>query len=121
MTASPRMCSSSLTPASAMRSPPIPRKANGAPEAFSSRATPDAWRSPDVSPTTNRISRTSGDRRRRGALERGHVALDLLDDAQRHGERVATVLAGHHHRRLPLDRGDEALVLETQGLALGCL
>src|SRR6185503_7500569 len=123
-TARLRMCSSIETPAACIRSPPTPRIRNGAPRAASSRATLDACRSPDGSPATNRISRTRCERGR-GApsapLQGRQRFVDLPDDPQGNGERVAPVLTGHDDRRLPLDRGDEALVLEPQRLALGRL
>src|SRR5688500_209725 len=125
-TARSRMCSSRCTPAACMRSPPTPRNRNGAPRAPSSRATPDACVSPDGSPATNRISRTSDGQRLRRAppatpFERGERLLDLAHDPQRDRERVAAILAGDDQRRLPLNRGNEALVLEAQRLSLGGL
>src|SRR6185436_9866405 len=107
MTARPRICSSMRTPAAAIRSPPTPRMGMADAPVPSARATPAACRSPDGSPATNRMSRT----KRRLRL------LDFADDTQRDFEGVASVLAGDHHRRLALDRRDEALVLESQRLS----
>src|SRR5918992_4019234 len=112
--ARPRTCSRRRTPAACMPSPPIPTRSNEVPVATSSRATPAAWRSPDVSPATIRISGTRG----RGPLgEDRQRPLDLADDPERDGERFPPVLAGHHYRPLARDGGDEALELETQRLA----
>src|SRR5512138_904066 len=116
MTARRSACSISSTPAARISSPPIPVKAYGAPCATSARATPAAWRSPDASPATNRISRTgrhgdaSGERRQR--------PLDVRDDLQRDRQRLATSLPGDRHRRLATDGREEALELQSQRLAL---
>src|SRR5690242_18634979 len=112
MTASRSVCSMSETPAAAIRDPPIPVSARSGTRAPSSAATPAACRSPDVSPATNNTSRTG----RSG--ECGKRTLDLAHDAERERERFASVFPGHGHRLLAPHRGDEALELEAQRLAL---
>src|ERR1044071_1215089 len=116
ITARFRTCSRSWTPAALIWSPPTPTSVYGAPNALSSLATPAAFMSPEVSPATNRISGTRANRRPR--LERGQTALDLLDDAQRDRERLASRGAGHRDRGSPLDRLDEALELQTKRVSL---
>src|SRR6185503_18907612 len=101
MTAMPRMCSSSFTPAAAIKSPPMPRIAMAGTRATKARATPEACKSPDGSPATIKMSRT----------ERCLRLLDFAHDAERHFQRVPAVLARHDDWRLALDRRDEALVL----------
>src|SRR5258708_6138905 len=106
----------SRTPASRSRSPPIPVSANGASSPISSSATPDAWRSPEASPATNRISRTAADR---DASQGRHSPLDLLNDAERHRQSLASIVAGHGHGRLAAHRAEETRDLEDQRLPLG--
>src|SRR5688572_5168889 len=99
-----------------MRSPPMPRIANGAPRRRSSRATLEAWRSPEGSPTTKRISRTSGRAGGMRAPERRQRLLDLTHDAERHRQRIAAIFSRDHHGSLAGDRRDEAVVLQAQRL-----
>src|SRR5256885_6291776 len=127
-TARSRMCWSTCTPASCIRSPPTPVSRKDAPSpppcafprtrALSSRATLDACRSPDGSPAMKRISRTVvGDRRPRPS-EGGQCLLDLAHDAQRDRERISAILSGDNDLRFALNGGDKTLVLEAQWLAL---
>src|SRR4051812_552080 len=102
-----------------MALPPMPASENGAPISLSARATPPACRSPEASPATNRISRTCSGRRASSlSSERGERALDVGDDLQRHGERLASFLPGHRDRYVAPHRGEEALELQAQRLAL---
>src|SRR5829696_4422194 len=116
MTASRSACSMSSTPSARMASPPMPVSSYGAPAATSARATPEACRSPEDSPATNRMSGTGGCRDAPG--ERRERALDVDDDLERHGERLASCLAAHGDGRLATHRREEALELQPQRLAL---
>src|SRR5688572_21271121 len=120
-TASPLMWTSMSTRAACIRSPPIPRSLKSAPPATSSRATFDAWRSPEGSPATKRISRTTRRSRCRGVSQCRETLVDLIDDPQRDLERVTSIFARDDDGRFALDRRDEALVLQAQGFALRCL
>src|SRR5688572_6796178 len=116
-TASPLMCTSMSTRAACIRSPPIPRSLKSAPLATSSRATFDAWRSPEGSPATKRISRTTRRSRCRGVSQCRETLVDFVDDPQRDLERIASIFARDDDGRFALDRRDEALVFKTQGFA----
>src|SRR5688572_20928997 len=116
ITASFSTCSTSSTPAAFISSPPIPLSRNGAFRAFSSRATPEAWRSPDTSPATNRISRTA--RCHRSSGKRGERTLDVAHDGQRNRQRFTSVFTRDRNWCVARDRLDECLELEPQWLAL---
>src|SRR4051812_8255436 len=110
-------CSINSTPAAFIWSPPTPISWYDESTAFSSRATPAAFVSPEVSPATNRISRTRWNGRR---LAQGRqTTLDLVHDLERDGERLATSRSADGHRSFPLNRGDETLQLQPQRVALG--
>src|SRR5438270_7149016 len=113
------MCSSSSTPAACIKSPPTPRSRNRAPPsaAANSRATLEAWRSPEGSPATNRISRTAKLLSGAGVAQLRKGAVHLVHDSKRDGQRVAPVLAGDHHLRFAAYRRKKALVLQPQRLA----
>src|SRR5215204_4673139 len=116
ITASRSACSTSSTPAARISSPPMPVRRYGAPRAESARATPEAWRSPDASPATKRISRTGA--RHAAAGKRRERPLDVGDDLQRDRQRLAASLAADRHRRLAAHGGQEALELEPKRLPL---
>src|SRR4051812_25182455 len=112
ITASDRVWAISSTPASRMPSPPTPTRRKGAPASRRARATPAPCRSPEASPVTNMISRTARDWRH------WQRALDVGDDLERHGERLAPLLPGDGDGDLAADRRQEALELEAQRLPL---
>src|SRR5471030_726152 len=112
ITASASVCAISSTPLARIPSPPTPVSAYGAPASRSALATPAPCKSPDASPVTNMISRTGSARRQR------QRALDVGDDLQRHGQCFAARLAGHGNRRLSAYRGEKALELEGERVAL---
>src|SRR5215218_7447688 len=116
ITASRSACSISSTPSARIASPPMPVSLYGAPAATSARATPEACRSPEASPATNRMSRTDACRDAPG--EGRERALDVDDDLERHGERLASRFPTHGDGRLATHRREEALELQSQRLAL---
>src|SRR5687768_2606576 len=121
MTASASLCSSSSTPAARIRSPPMPTRGRSGMRRLSSSATGAACRSAEVSPATNRISRTAGTGRGTATRKRGQCPLDLGHDAQRHRERLTAILSGHDDVSLPSYSVDEAQELEAQRLSFGRL
>src|SRR5205823_1984215 len=84
-----------FTPARAISAPPMPVSEYAAFRDINSRATPAACRSPDASPATKRISRTTmhGLLRRRPHVADGSV--DVLHNGERHRQRIPAVLTGH--------------------------
>src|SRR5215210_6374847 len=115
ITASRSACSISSTPSACIASPPMPVRLYGAPAATSARATPEACRSPEASPATNRISRTGACRDAPG--KRRERALDVGDDLQRYRQRFATRLTAHRHGRFAAHRREKALELQAKWLA----
>ncbi len=61
ITASSRTWKMSSIPAACILSPPMPKTSTDGSFAFSSRTTPDPWRSPEASPAITRIFLTGSD------------------------------------------------------------
>ena len=117
MTASAPTCAISSTPAARIASPPTPTSRYG------TRARHELARHARARAGRRRLLRRRTESHARlvaigRADSAGKRPLDVVHDRQRHGERLAAVLARHGDRRLAGDRLHERLELQTQRLAL---